>query len=74
MLLMLYRRLIVDGSPESSSERKQRQNWCVGGLLEKKDMWFWFMDFVMLPSQTLPDAMLVAARELDVLIWLYAPV
>ena len=36
----------------------------MGGSLEEKNVWFWDMDFVVLPSQALPDAPLVAARRL----------
>lgn len=35
-----------------------------GFLLEKENMWLWFMDLVMLPSQTLPDRQHLADRKL----------
>ena len=67
MLLLLYRWLIVNGSPESWSKEKRPLVCYMDDLLEEKDVWFWFVDFVMLPSQTLTDAQLVAARGLNIL-------
>lgn len=50
---LMHWRLIVDRPPAGLSA-----NGALGlgwNLLEEKDMWFWLVDFVVLPAQALPQ-------------------
>ena len=48
----------------SSNQRGNALVWRLGDSLEEENVWFRFMDFVMLPPKTLPDAHLVTTRDL----------
>jgi hypothetical protein len=51
VVVSVHGRLIVDGSPVLVSG--ERGGAVYPDLLEEQDVWFWLVDFVMLPAQAL---------------------
>jgi hypothetical protein len=47
---LMHWRLVVDRSPEAVSNFYAKKTEYV---LEEQDVWFWLMDFIMLPTQAL---------------------
>ena len=48
---LVHWRLVVHWSPAHLLDTGQAMGML--GLLEEEDMWFWLVDFVVLPAQTL---------------------